>query len=486
MFKPKRQHPLWMIILFVNRLKPFIIPFVFIFILNASSLKSVIMYAGSLVILFVVYNTTVSIFEWRNFTYLVANNNIEISDGRFIAKKRYITLNRIQSIQEDKTLLHRMFGLTSLTIVTGTTGDNATVKLDALIPEDAKELKTLLESEVENKVENNEETIDDQIPLPTQQAKHHYSMSFKEILLISITSLYFLAFIPLAISGYVRLDDLFEIEAYTDTFVNLIKASYILIALLILGAFFVSFLAGLVITYLRYGKYEVTSNDERIFIKKGILSISHFSIPKDRVNGIIIKKPFFRRLFGIVEVQIITLGDLFDNEESQTDVLFPFINLTLASRLIEEILPDYEIEKEMNQLPTKSMFLTLIKPSYLFVIITVLIYYFYPEYWFIPLIYLLFIMIKRVVEHYNSKYLITDESIQMQTGSFSSELSVLKKTNIDALALNESWLERRFNLATLKAMTRAKPVHTGKVIHLPKDIAANTYHWYADAQKKAK
>src|SRR5699024_5241520 len=185
------------------------------------------------------------------------------------------TLNKIQSIQEDKTLIHRMFGLTSLTIVTGTTGDNASVKLGALTPEDAKELKTLLESEVENNKETNEES-DTEINL---QSQHHYSMSIKEILLISITLLYFLAFIPLSISGYFRLDDLFEIETYTDTFINLIKASYILIALLILSAFFISFLIGLVITYLRYGKYEVTSNEERIFIKKGILSTSHFSIP---------------------------------------------------------------------------------------------------------------------------------------------------------------------------------------------------------------
>src|SRR5690625_3752233 len=479
MFEPKRQHPLWMIILFVNRFKPFVLPFIFIFILNSNSLQSIIIYAGSLILLFTVYNIIISIFEWRNFTYFVTNNNIEISDGKLIAKKRYITLNKIQSIQEDKTLLHRMFGLTSLTIVTGTTGDNASVKLDALIPEDAEELNELLKREVEtNIVNDNEHTLKED-----QKTTHHYSMSFKEILLISITSLYFLAFIPLAISGYDRLDELFEIDQYTDTFVNLFKASYILIALLMLGAFFISFLIALVITYLRYGKYKVTSYDERIFIKKGILSISHFSIPKNIINGIIIKKPFFRRLFGIVEVQIITLGDLFDNEETQTDVLFPFINLTLASRLIEEILPDYKIKKSMNQLPKKSMLLTLIKPSYFFLILVVLTYYFYPEFWFIPLIYLFFIMIKRIIEHFNSKYLISDEFIQMQTGSFSSELSILKKRNIDSLALNESWIERKFDVATLKALTRAKPVHTGKIIHLPKTIAINTYDWYAAAQK---
>lgn len=479
MLEPKKQHPLLMIILFFNRLKPFIIPFVFIFIINFNSLKSVIIYGGSLVILFILYNTTVSIFEWRNFTYLVANNNIEISDGRFIAKKRYITLNKIQSIQEDKSLLHRMFGLTSLTIVTGSTGDNATVKLEALTPEDAHELKDLLESEA-----NYNELNHDEVFIRKQEAKHHYSMSFKEILLISITSLYFLAFIPLAISGYFRLDDFFEIEAYTDTIVNLVRASYILIAFIILGAFIISFFAGLVITYLKYGKYKVTSNEERIFIEKGILSTSNFSIQKNKINGIMIKKPLFRRLFGIVEVQIITLGDLFDNEESQTDVLFPFININLASRLIEDILPDYEIKKDMNQLPAKSMFLTLIKPSYLLVIITALTFYFIPEYWFIPIVYLLFIIIKRVTEHFNSKYLVSDEFIQMQMGSFSSNLSILKKKNIDALHLNESWLQRKFHLSTLRMLTRAKPIHTSTVIHIPKEIAENTYEWYAKAQHK--
>lgn len=479
MIKPKRQEPLWMIILFVNRLKPFIIPLVFIFIVNFNSLQSMIIYAGSFLILFVVINAVVSIFEWRNFTYLVANNNIEISDGRFIAKKRYITLNKIQSVQEDRTLLHRMFGLTSLTITTGTSGDNASVKLDALLPEDAEELKTLLKSEVQsNALEAEYESESD------QQPKHHYSMSFKEILLISITSLYFLAFIPLAISGYFRLNNLFNIDDYTDTFVNLIKTSYLLIVLLIFGAFFISSLIGFIVTFLNYGKYEVTSNEERIYITKGILSTSHFSIPKDRINGIIIKKPLFRRLFGIVEVQIITLGDLFENEESQTDILFPFINLNLATNLINEILPDYTIEKNMNQLPIKSLFLTLIKPSYLFVIITALIFYFYPEYWFIPVIYLLFLFIQRVLEHYNSKYLISEKFIQMQVGSFSSELSILKKDNVDALALNESWLQRRFNLMTLKAMTRAKPIHTSFIIHLPKKTAINTYSWYAKSLHK--
>src|SRR5699024_6961534 len=114
----------------------------------------IIIYAGSLILLFTVYNIIISIFEWRNFTYFVTNNNIEISDGKLIAKKRYITLNKIQSIQEDKTLLHRMFGLTSLTIVTGTTGDNASVKLDALIHEDAEELIKLLKIKAIKKIKH--------------------------------------------------------------------------------------------------------------------------------------------------------------------------------------------------------------------------------------------------------------------------------------------------------------------------------------------
>src|SRR5699024_870045 len=149
-----------MIILFVNRFKPFVLLFIFIFILNSNSLHSIIIYVGCFILLFTVYNILISIFDWRTFTFFFTINNIVISDGNFVAKKRYITLNKIQSIQEDKTLLHRMFGLTSLTIVTGTTGDNASVKLDALIPEDAEELNELLKREVEtNIVNDNEHTL---------------------------------------------------------------------------------------------------------------------------------------------------------------------------------------------------------------------------------------------------------------------------------------------------------------------------------------
>src|SRR5690625_6205499 len=81
-----------------------------------------------------------------------------------------------------------MFILTILNIVTCTTEDNSSFKLDALIPEDAEELNELLKREVEtNIVNDNEHTLKED-----QKTTHHYSMSFKEILLISITSLYFL------------------------------------------------------------------------------------------------------------------------------------------------------------------------------------------------------------------------------------------------------------------------------------------------------
>src|SRR5699024_12304663 len=97
-----------------------------------------------------------------------------------------------------------------------------------------------------------------------QEYNHHYTMSFKEILLISITSLYFLAFIPLAISGYYRINNIFNIDVYADPVVDLLKASYILMAFLILSAFFISFILGFIITFLSYGRYKVTSNDEQI------------------------------------------------------------------------------------------------------------------------------------------------------------------------------------------------------------------------------
>lgn len=475
---PKRQHPLWMFTRFIEVITQFIVPFFFIIIISPMHVEFPwIKYAVLLFVVFFFFRLFVIYFEWKNYTYLVTDTNLIINDGRLVSKKRYIPLNRIQSVQQTTPFIQKLIDLTTLNIVTGTSGENASIKISMLSLNEAKLLQKQLERYI------NREANSHQSENQKNDRIIRYKMSFREIFLFSITSLYFLAFIPIFFSLYTRIDNLISLDTVTVSLYETFKTSLLLVAVLLFLAFFISFIIGLIITYLRYGNYTVATDSKRIYIKRGVLSTSHFTIPKEKVNGVLIKKSFFRRLFGICEVQLVTLGDVFEEEDSTTDVLFPFINKKRATQLINEVLPDYQIQTHMKPLPAQALFLTLISPSYLLVILTVLVFYFWPEFWFIPVIYLGFLMIQRIIKHYNSKYYFDDSFIQIQTGSFSNELFITKAGSIDEISLKKSWLEDKLNVTSLVTFTRAKPLHIGGINHLPKHVSDELYTWYVSTSK---
>ncbi len=474
----KRQHPLWMFTRFIQVITQSILPFFFVIIVSPMHHEFPwIKYAVLLFVAFFFFRLFVIYFEWKNYTYLVTDTNLIINDGRLVSKKRYIPLNRIQSVQQTTPFIQKLIDLTTLNIVTGTSGENASIKISMLSLKEAELLQKQLERYI------NQETHSRPSENKQDNRTLRYQMSFMEIFLFSITSLYFLAFIPIFFSLYTRVDNLINLETVTVSLYETFKRSLLLVFVLLFLAFFISFIIGLIITYLKYGNYTVSTDNKRIYIKRGVLSTSHFTIPKEKVNGILIKKSFFRRLFGICEVQLVTLGDVFEEEDSTTDILFPFINKKRAQRLISDVLPDYKIQTEMKGLPAQALFLNLISPSYLLVILTVLIFYFWPEFWFVPLIYLGFLMIQRIIKHYNSKYYYDESFIQIQTGSFSNELFVTKRSSIDEISFKQSWLEKALNVRSLLTFTRAKPLHLSAINHLPKHIADDLYTWYITSTK---
>src|SRR5690625_3571633 len=189
----KRQHPLWIILKIGLSIREVIIPIIYFFIINLGSKSNFVKYGSIALIVYIIIRIITILLEWRNNTYLFTDHKLELNEGRLISKKRYITLNRVQSVQQHTSFLHRLFNLTSLNISTGTTGDNATVQLEMITLEEAEKITNQLNEKIQQKEyketevrKHNEQTL-----------TTHYKMSLNEIILISITSLYFLAAIPI-------------------------------------------------------------------------------------------------------------------------------------------------------------------------------------------------------------------------------------------------------------------------------------------------
>src|SRR5690625_3609568 len=61
----------------------------------------------TIIILLLVY----SFITWYRFTYQIKEDELQIKQGLFIRKERYISRNRIQSIDLTATVIHRLFKL---------------------------------------------------------------------------------------------------------------------------------------------------------------------------------------------------------------------------------------------------------------------------------------------------------------------------------------------------------------------------------------
>src|SRR5690625_4957933 len=87
-----------------------------------------------------------SVASWYRFTYRIAGDELRIEYGIFIRKKRYISKNRIQSIDLTAGVIHRLFNLVKVQIETAGSGSGAEASLKAVKMQEGENLRTELQS----------------------------------------------------------------------------------------------------------------------------------------------------------------------------------------------------------------------------------------------------------------------------------------------------------------------------------------------------
>ena len=120
MSEHKRLHPISAVASFVKQLKDLIVPFVFLFVINNRGEKNgfwdyMPLLSMALVLVIVLI---FGIVKWLRFTYRLEEGELRIEYGLFVKKKRYIPIERIQSLNFSEGILHRPFGLVKVKVET--------------------------------------------------------------------------------------------------------------------------------------------------------------------------------------------------------------------------------------------------------------------------------------------------------------------------------------------------------------------------------
>ncbi|SDX09531.1 putative membrane protein [Marininema mesophilum] len=484
----RRLHPLWIVFSmgkYFKELAFFVIAFA-VYINSKSTLFKEIVVIGIIVSL--IYILLSVLLEWFHFKYLITEKEICIHEGRFIQEKRYIPLERIQGISQDTPFFHRLFKLTSLLLDTGSTEKKASAKLEMITYNEAERIqKQLSDIDLINKEENklNQKKSIEKVKNKGQSPKNQqYKVTSKEIFISAVTSLSLFVFASFLYACYSHLKDyasylkgFFSVDSYINTVYSFFQQSWLLTSLGIIAFFLLSMLFGWVEAYVKYKNFEVTSDHKRIYIKKGLFDKTKFSIPKDKVEAIILNAKFLKKLLGIVEVKIVCTGD-----EDDQHTLFPFINKKRALQLIPDILPSFTIMSDMTNLPRSAIFIKLVRSSLICIVGAVIMLYFWPKLWYIALALGTLVTISQILSGLFSCYMLKDSFIQYQTGSFSTRLFVTTQIKIEELKITQSILQRNFGLATLKISTRTKSFDLFDALEIsdiPMDMADRYYQWYA-------
>lgn len=473
----------------------------FLFIMKQGTNSAFVKYGRIAFLLFIAIGIVYIILKWFTHKYQIDETSFHIYKGIFNKSNQTVPFSKIQNVNRRTSLFHRIFRVTSIRFETGMSGDDTAVEFEVISRTEANRLERHVRAasvreageardEVHDEIRDGmdpgeaaqEEINSDAVPA----RRIHFRPTTRDTLKASFTSFSFFLLIPLILSLYSKINDIFHVENEAKGVLNSIANSWWVITGIAILLLIACIAFGVIRTFMKYGKYEISSDHESIYITKGVIDETAFSIAKNKVQAVEITQSLMKRILGLAEVKLISAGNTdLEKDKLETSSLYPFLPVQRAYEMISEILPTYEITEEMTALPKVSFWARLFRPSWIWIIATVALGYFKPviwgitqAWWLISVILLLWIVVGRILDYFNTRYMLNQQFVQFRSGSLTTSLFISKRDKIIEVKVKRSFYQKWLGLATVETVNRAKPVHHEKMADVPKGLAVTFYQWY--------
>ncbi|WP_203333607.1 PH domain-containing protein [Planococcus beigongshangi] len=485
----KRYHPAYLLVELFGFLRNSFFFILFLFILNYDVTEGWVYWAKYVFLVAAAFTIGKIFLSWWLNTYEITPASITLREGVFVKKVRTIAFDRVQNKKTATTFIHNWFGLTSLTLETGTASEDASVRFPVLKRQEADEIVRVIESGTSNvlltAVSEDKEEMEIETTAPVKTERREYFRSTKkDTLRAAFTSLSFLAIFPILLALYFQIDDFFSIEDEAENAVFFFVDHLWLLAPLFIAAILISSVIGYVQTTIRYGNYRIEADSDRIYISRGVGQVHTFTIKRNKVQAIQIEQPLLKRVWGIVEIKLISAEALSVGEGPATNSLYPFMKTKDAYRLLNELLPQYTVQDQLQRLPRNTIWLKVLRPYYFTAIALVALWIFQPGILWVAGIVFLLSLGSRLFEYFFTRYAIEGDSIQIRTGGFTTTTFITRRERIQEIKVSQSRLQRAFGVGSLGFTNRAKPIHVSSIQDVPDGLRHDFKHWFV--QRKVK
>jgi putative membrane protein len=470
----KKYHPAMMIVELVTFIKGIFGPFLLLFVLKASSTSTWVVWGRYLLLAGSLGAIVWIILKWHFHRYEISGNTIVLREGIFVKKQRSVSFDRIQNQKSNTTFVHQWFGLTSLTLETSITGEDASFHFPVITEQEKERILKCLE---QHQNVTNLRTEDQPAAETTPLRTIHFRSTKRDLVKASFTSLSFLAIFPLLSAIYFNLADFFQIEKTAKNALEYLLMNSWMLASLFVLAMLISVVIGFIKTSVKYGNFVISDDQERIYIEKGVGNVIRFSIQKNKIQAVMIEQSILKRLLGLASIKLLSAGGSKEDHQ-ETGYLYPFMPKHEAYKMLQTILPQYQIEEHMERFPLKVLWLKLLHPYYVTILALMGLFIFKSEWLWMTAVIFLFSVGARILDYHFTSYIRFGDTIQIRKGGFTTKTFVTHRDMIQQITVKHSWLQRRFGVATLVFTNKAKPQHESKLYGVSSEEASFFYTWY--------
>lgn len=455
-------------------------------------------FAGFLVI--ITFNHAVQYYTLR---YRVQGQRLVIHSGILNKRERRIPLDRVQELQIQQGVLHRLLGFAKLQISTAGSDANE-ADLDALTVESAEQLKHIVAvmqsaaSPATHLSDNRQTTTPD----------FAFEVGLRTLILGGVTSrvvafvgavvgaiAYFqvfgagrgwlMGFIPARLRERFRFPSWDGVDKFTgmvpDSGVSGFIADFWFSDNLAKSLLFAigGVLITVVIYVFRYYDFRLNRTGDALSTSHGLLTYQHGGLRRTRIQALKLEEGILRRWCGLATIRVDSAGDHTEVDEKKSqDVLVPIVRQFDADRVAKQVLPNL---RELTPIWTRVSPLAIrrgCKKGWALILLAMLIMIPMAGWYCLlltPAFPLVYLLNERWYHH--TGYYLDEDHLLYRSGWWSRSTICVPTQNIQSLELTQSPFDRRLALATLQ-VDIAGQANTGggpEIRNLPIEVARDMH-----------
>ncbi|MFD2171779.1 PH domain-containing protein [Tumebacillus lipolyticus] len=468
MSKPRRVHPLAIIPFALQFMKNALIPIVvgsfslirehpFLTILGAFGVLLLTGFFGAL--------------AWYNFTYSIEGGELRVQKGLLNKQRRYIPLERIQSIDISAGIIFQLVGLVKLQVETASDGKLPEISLAGIKKQEAEELKRMLnEAKLAGKAEKQqgEAALEEQAEAVAETPKKRYTLTPKRLILMALTSSSLGLFAPVLSTITEPLVNFIDYFVNWFDFASFDLAAYKYVALGVVIAA-LSVVGSLVATILAYARFTLTRQGDELKISRGLLEKRELTLPLNRLQGIRIVEGILRQPFGFVTVHVESGG--YGKNQGQSTVIFPMVKRSELPAFLEDVLPEFRMSTDLAALPKRAKRRYAFRASLFSIVpIGVLTWFFFP-YGLFGLVLIPLLVGLGFLQHREAGWAMREGFYTIRSRTIARTTVVIPRRKVQSFHHQQSLFQKRARLATASVRITSGGIgKTFKIVDLEQDV----------------